>query len=415
MIVQPDNSDGTGRPLEGASVCFVSVAAFGGVWRTYKQAITLAEAGARVFVVGYGHLLPAAFHSGPFIVRDVAGPQDYFTTSRNPVRFLRVMANILYHNPHNRVRAWSHRDNHALVRAVRETRADVVQAVDLPALSCAHRAARSMKDARFIYASHEFWPGFVGNPDMALDSKVAARLLDIERTLIHEAQLVTVVSDAMGRRLAEEYGIPTPLTLLNAPQARVDRARPVNRPVRLVFHGGLSTDRNIEGLVRAMGLLGDRATLDIHGFARTQDPASLRELIDSSGLGDRVTLHGAYDYPSVVELIADYDVGVMANKIVDPNFEIALPNKVFDCMCAGLAVAMGDSPAIRDILAEVPFGIALDADSPISIAAGLAALLDDTDRIMRMKEAAVEAAPRYWWSEQGRKLVAAFEGMLRPE
>lgn len=395
--------------LEGQTVCYVSAFAFGGVYRTLKQARSVADAGARVVFVAHENLMPQQMKDSGF---ECIGVKGSLTASHNRIWLVRVGLNLTFH----RVRNWfvmRYRGG-PLVRAVLSTRADVVQAASLPALEHAYEATRKL-GAKLVYDGSELWTGFLQNPAMSADPEWSAHLLAMKRRLIPSADLVLAVSDPMGERLVERYGIKRPLTILNSPPDRVLAARPVSKPVRLVFHGGLSSDRNIDGLIRAMTHLRGRATLDVHGFSRTVDQSALQELVNELDLQDVVGLYGAYDYERVIELLRDYDIGVMANRIVEENFEIALPNKLFDSMCAGLAVALTGSEAVRPFIESTGCGITLDPSTPETIARDLGALIDDPARIMRMKEASIELAPRYWWPEQGRKLVAAFEDMLRSE
>lgn len=305
---------------------------------------------------------------------------------------------------------WLSEAHPTLIDAVVSSDASIVHAVELSALDVAYEAAQRL-GARLIYSMEELWVGFVNNPDHPASPEAAAGVLERERELIGKADLVTVISEQMGERLIEMYGIDRPLVVFNSPSSRVEASRPVATPVRLVFHGGLSRDRNIDGLIRAVGELREHVTLDIHGSSRTATEDELQRLIDELDLGDVVHLRGRFDYEGVVNLLDAYDIGVMAAKIVDENFDVALPTKVFDCMCAGLAIAMTDSSAMRAILEEVPFGITVDASSPASIVEDLERLVRDPDRIAAMKAAAVEAAPKYWWPEQGRKLVEAIRSL----
>lgn len=479
--------------LNGITICYVSTGAFGGVWRTWKQARTLADAGARVVIVGYEHLMPTGLADSGHEVIEVPRPQppepptmpdppraapdlppapDFpeppeWRNSTNPLRLFRVIENRTVNRwayeqaarPYKRAvsryrqalqqheqdllghqeeldrhaQAFSDyleeeecyrkktanpppyfdwRANPVLVAAVVSTNADVVQAVDLPSLDCGWKASQEL-DARLIYAAHEYWAGFLNNPDYAAEPAEAQGLLALEHRLIGAADLVTVTSDQMAERLVDRYGVTTPLTILNSPPERVESSRPVSQPVRLVYHGGLSNDRNIDGLIRAIALLGDLVTLDIHGFGRTVGEDVLQGLVDELGLGDSVHLHGAFQYADVVDMLSTYDVGVMSAKVIEENFEVTLPNKIFDCMCAGLAVAMYDSSAVRGVLNQVPFGICIDPSSPESIARDLDPLVRNPQRIAKMKATAVGAAQRYWWPEQGRKLLEAIGDMLR--
>lgn len=407
------------RPLTGQTICYVSPADFSGWTRTYREAVAVAEAGARVCFVGWDELMPRAFTDSPFDsvpVTHVEMPS--VRTSRSRSYVMRTLMNRTVNRVLNgrilraRTSLAIRRDRAHLIRAIRATGATIVQAVDLPALEIAEDAARLL-GAKLTYDSHEYWTGFLTNPVWDQAREWGERLLELEAEIIKRVDLVIAVSDPMGSRIADRYGVPQPLTILNSPFTHVESAKPLSDPVRLVFHGGLSSDRNIDGLIRAMVPLVDRATLDIHGFNRTTNRSSLEGLIQELGLEATVKLHGPFEYQEVVDLISDYDVGVMAAKVSEENFEVTIPNKVYDCMCAGLAMAMYDSEGIRSALAEVDYGVTIDSTSPESIARDLSRMLDDPARIARMKATAVEAAPDYCWPAQGRKLVEALSLLVR--
>ncbi|MDZ4169163.1 MAG: glycosyltransferase [Coriobacteriia bacterium] len=397
--------------LAGTTICYVSNADFSGWTRTYRQAISLAEAGAHVVFVGWDHLMPRALTDSPYEVVTVPGPKlpiYYASTSRSDaIRYLlnNTVCRFAHGAWNSALETWRYRSaRRRFINAIRHTGADFVQAVDLPPLSEASEAARRM-GARLIYDSHEYWAGFLKNPVWHAAAGWAEQLLATEGRVITKADLVLAVSDPMGDRISARYGITHPLTILNSPIARVKEVLPTSSPVRLVFHGGLSTDRNIDGLIRAMAHLSGRATLDVHGFNRTTSRGELVELIEELGLTGVVRLHGPFDYWNVIELLREYDVGVMAAKISEENFAVTLPNKVFDYMCAGLAMAMYDSVGVRSILDVVPYGIYLDSTSPETIARDLEPLINDPARIDRLKAAALKASPEYWWPAQGRRLV----------
>lgn len=410
-------SEAPSGSLSGITICYVSTEAYGGVWRTYKQAQSLAEAGAHVVVAGFEGMIPEPLRREPFEIVEVRGPGRLSGIVRHPWLFLSAAGAYV----RNRILGAEWRSEHPpasqrlrhrlLSDSVARVRADVVQAIDLVSLECAHTAARE-SGARLIYASNELWSEFVRNPDTGISAGIGQCLLAAERELIADADLVIAVSDPMAQKMALQYDIETPLVLLNAPPNKVDAVRPVSSPVRLVFHGGLSNDRNLDALIRAMRQLSDIATLQIHGGSRTTTIEELRQLTEDLGLSSAVKFHGPFDYEQVVDTVAQYDVGVMAAQVHEGNADIALPNKIFDCMCAGLAVAMTGSMAVGTLLDAVSFGITLDPSSPETIARDLRALLVDPERILAMKRAAVEAAPRYWWPVQGERLVEAIRTML---
>lgn len=393
--------------LLGKRIVYVSVGAFAGIWRTIKQAHSASAAGAEVSFAGYESLIPEPIVRSGKSIHAVRGLK--YTTSRQPLRVLRIVSNVLLHHPRN---LWVEKTSQRLfAEAVSPLCPDLVQAVDLPSLDVAARIARAT-GAKLVFDSSEYWQGFVGNPDVAMGSAALTVLLESETRNISACDAVFATSDEMAEQLSLDYGIARPVTIYNSPPGRVAVSRPVNSPLRLVFHGGLSRDRNLEGLIRAVKLLEGRVTLDIHGYERTQDAAALRDLIVEMELTDSVTLHGPFDYPDLVPMLAGYDVGVLTHQMADENFRYTLPNKVFDCMCAGLAVAMSDSPPMRSLVEGEGFGIVLDSATPQSIAAGLRELVDDPDRVAVMKEAAVAASARYWWPAQGEKVVEVYARIL---
>jgi len=298
-----------------------------------------------------------------------------------------------------------------LARVVVSTRADIVQSVDLPALRCASLAAGRMRSI-LAFDSHEMWTGFLDNPELGMRPFDRFSLLRMERKYAPLADVVFVVSDEMGRRMAEHYRLKSVLTVFNSPPGHAVRSRPTGSPVRLVFHGSLAATKNVEGLILAMTHLKGKATLDVHGAALTVLEEHLRDLIRDNDLVETVRIHGSFGYADVLSLLSSYDVGVYAAKRIEENFAISLPNKLFDCICAGLAVAMSDLPAICDVIQESGCGVCLDPSSPETIADGLDRLVDDPAAIDRMKARALAAAPVYEWNAQAEKIVDVFQELL---
>ncbi len=459
------------KPLEDRRICFVSTAEFGGVWRTWKQANTVVEAGGTAVIVGYDDLLPDALRDSRFEV--VAVPRSprplvpamptldlttvghipelepsHWLSSSSRSRVIRALVNrsvnyLRYRYTANRnarrharettayrkrllaaqsqlavetaewevekfqIEALTHFEwqlHSHLIQAIINAAPDTVQAVDLPALDTAWKASRTLK-VPLIYAAHEFWAGFVNNPDLAMSQELGARLLEIERIRIQDAAAVSVPSDLMGYRLREAYGIDTTFTLLNSPMSKVSQAQLPASPLRLVFHGGLSADRCVDTLIRAVGILGDAVTLAVHGYSRTASLSDLEEIAEEVDAQDRVKLWGAFDYKSVVELLKDYDVCVLPGRVLDENFNVTLPNKLLDAMCAGLAAVSFDAASARALFDIVPYGLIVDTSSPESLAVEIKRLVDSPETVARMKRTAVESAPEFWWPTQSAVLI----------
>lgn len=400
----PKNQMGS---LSGKTICYVSTDAFSGVTRTMKQARTVSDAGVQVCFVGYDEYLPDSVRDSGFRVVSVPFGVVPRSTSRIPAvskaydATIRRARNLL-----RRVLA-----PYGLVRAIVSTGADVVQSVDLPALRCSSLAADRLH-AVLSFDSHEMWTGFLDNPELKVTGLDRRRLLHMEKRYAPRANVVFVVSDEMGRRMSHRYRLRSTITVLNSPPGYVTSSSQTKAPVRLVFHGSLSATKNVEGLLRAMSRLKGKATLDIHGAGLTLGEDYLARLVRENDLEGVVTIHGKFCYQDVLTMLAPYDVGVYAAKMIEDNFAISLPNKLFDCICAGLAVAASDFPAIRELLEGCGCGVCLDPTSTDTIASGLSALVDDPERIDAMKKHSLDLAPRIAWEVQGQRIVECFVSLL---
>jgi glycosyltransferase involved in cell wall biosynthesis len=72
------------------------------------------------------------------------------------------------------------------------------------------------------------------------------------------------------------------------------------------------------------------------------------------------------------------DVGLwtlLAN--VGLNFKLALPNKVFEYLAAGVPLLAADLPEVRALVADYGVGACFDPDDPRSIAAGIERFVAD--------------------------------------
>ncbi len=394
-------------PLAGVTICYVSTEAFSGVTRTMKQARSMREAGARVVFAGYDGLLPDDIrHSGFEVVvvpyRVLPDPD----TDASPLRlaYRRFVRKA-------RVAVRRLRARRRLVGAVVATGADIVQSVDLPALSTASQAASAL-GARLAFDSHEMWYGFLENPELGLPGWRRWLLLRMERRHAPRADVVFVVSDEMGRRMSRRYPLKSVMTVFNSPPGYAESFEPTGSPVRLVFHGSLAKTKNVEDLILAMVQLKGSATLDVHGAAYTVTEEYLENLIRSNGLEGVVRLRGAFRYDDVLSMLQGYDVEVYCARMIEENFAISMPNKVFDAICAGLAVAASDFPAIKELLDGSGCGVVIDPASPESVARSLRTLIDDPQAIDSMKAASVAFAPSCCWKAQGEEIVRCFTSLI---
>ena len=380
--------------------------------RARKQAATLANAGARVILMGVGSDVP----------RD-AGIVGHDVRLWAPARLreprlgkesvwwpVRVAVNLTYgkylaRRFRNR---WSPicGNESLMVAAAIEAGIDVVHAYNAQALPIAMRIKECL-GARVVYDVRDL------QADVDYHSQaVQDKLSRIESGSIHSADAVITVSDPLAEVLEHRHGPARPIVIWNGPAVVANEAVAVHKPVRILFQGAFTRNRYLAGLVKAMTLLRGRATLDLQGFGSLE--RDLRTQVDLLGLNETVRFLPATQPLCVVPDAVDHDVGVICYQGSTLNLQVAVPNKLMDYLGAGLAVAASDLPGHRSVLDGTGAGVFIDPATPETIADGLSQLIDNPERISSMKRAALELAKKYEWSVQAEKLVEVYESILIP-
>jgi glycosyltransferase involved in cell wall biosynthesis len=228
-----------------------------------------------------------------------------------------------------------------IARAAARLRPDVVHAHDVAMLPSGWLAAR-MTRARLVYDTHEFARG------VAYRTRAFAWLVRVvERLVVPRADAVITVSDGIARRLAQIYRLQRPAVVVRntadtaggsaGPGLRAELGLSADTP--LVLHQGApAANRGCMTLVHALERL-DRAQLVFLGEG---EPGFMREL--RSGANGRVHFVPARPPEQLLAATAEADVGVTLLEDVCENHRLALPNKVFEYVAAGVPVVASDLP-----------------------------------------------------------------------
>jgi glycosyltransferase involved in cell wall biosynthesis len=167
-----------------------------------------------------------------------------------------------------------------------------------------------------------------------------------------------------------EFGLD-PIIVLNAPskinynkkQKKTEQFR-----IRLVHHGPAIPARTSDLMIKAIALSDSRYELSL--MLTNPENKYVRYL---KNLAFRIA-RGRVSFPppvppfDIVHEIAQYDVGFYPLPPKNYNQSIALPNKLFEFMSAGLAICIGPSPSMTEIVREYHCGVVAPSFDPDDIA-----------------------------------------------
>jgi glycosyltransferase involved in cell wall biosynthesis len=289
--------------------------------------------------------------------------------------------------------------------AIARLRPDVVHAHDA-AMLLPGGFGSWLTGAQLVYDSHELATS-VPYRERAWAWFVRA----IERLVVPRAVAVITVSDGIAARLRALYRLPVTPTVVRNVSALKPRgggglraALGIDAQTPLVLHQGApAPDRGCEVLVAAVAEL-----QDVHlAFLGDPEPGygtQLRQLIDSHGITDRVALLPSVPLDQLLAWTSEADVGVTLLQDTCENHRLALPNKLFEYIAAGVPVLASALPETERLIGDYGVGWTSAPDDPEQLAATLRRALAVRGDAALRERIATAADELRWPREQARLL-----------
>jgi glycosyltransferase involved in cell wall biosynthesis len=300
------------------------------------------------------------------------------------------------------------------VAKIRRFPATLYHANDLDTLPAAVILSR-LNNAPLLYDAHElFSDQFHGT-----SRQFSAILFGLERWLIRFAHKVVTINHSIAETLATWHKVPLPSVVMNCPFAvKVVQPRPDSlggsstRTARLVYQGIFMRDRGLEELIRSAAWY-ESAHLYLRGYGALE--GTLRALVKAEHLQNRVHFLPPVAADQLVEGLAGFDVGLIPYRATSLNNRLCLPNKIFEYLQAGLALAVSALPEMERVVRETGAGEVFDPEQPRDIARAVNAMTGDANRLAELKGRARAASQRYTWEAQGApQLLACYRELAGP-
>jgi glycosyltransferase involved in cell wall biosynthesis len=443
MGSKPVLTAGSVMPQEQPAICILALSAIADDPRVRRQAEAFHRAGWNVTAVG----LPGARSPDPewriLTGEDLLTPRgeavgcSTTTTARLRMRFrpksLQSIGRFVRRLPRvlvsGRVRYalrllavrvrpavaqeiyWSFSENiRCIYRCAEQVDAGLWLANDWTMLPLAARLARQ-KGGVYGYDTHEFAAEEYGdNRKWRLWHR--PMVCALERQFIKGAAVVSAVSTGIAERLTKTYRLSGASTVIrNTPHFEPVPFRPTAPSrIRVLYHGIVTPGRGLEVTIDSVADWRSEFDLTIRGPSDRDYLTALRRRISECGLINRVSLAPPVPMTELVREAAAYDVGFFALPGSSRHNQLALPNKFFEYIMAGLALCLTDLPEMTRLVHHYDLGVTFHSVDTDNIAAAINSLKPAS--IDRYKRNSLEAAGELCWERESERLVGAYGALL---
>ena len=307
---------------------------------------------------------------------------------------------------------------------------DLVWANDYSTLHPGRRIARE-RDAKLVYDSCELWLETVNQffPTTAPLPKALAFRTIIglcraignreEPRMVEDADLLITANESYADVLRKRLRRDDVTVVLNCPELvelqssdRIRREVGLSAADRIVLYQGMmNAGRGLPELIMSARRFPDDVRLVLLGHGTLE--SSLRRAVDDAGLETRVFMPGLVPQAELHEWTASADLGVLILQPFNLSKRLALANKIFEYMAAGIPILTTDLPENRRIIDQCECGWLVADAKPTVVAEQVSRILEDPQEMRRRGANGrrwFEA--RYNWENESKRLLARLEGLL---
>lgn len=240
---------------------------------------------------------------------------------------------------------------------------DIIYANDLDTLLPAYLVSKLRRKV-LIYDTHEY---FTGVPELVKRPRIRAIWKSIESYIFPKLKYVFTVNKSIADLYASEYKVE-PLVMRNIPIAeevqlisnRMELGLPENKYLIILQGNGINIDRGAEEAVEMMKYLDDSALI----IVGSGDVIPILEnTVNQEKLQDKVLFFSRRPYKELAQFTLNCDLGLSLDKPTNINYQLSLPNKLFDYIRAEIPVLASNLVEVSNVVNKFEVGeIALNCE-----------------------------------------------------
>jgi hypothetical protein len=258
---------------------------------------------------------------------------------------------------------WGKYDFSQVFKIVGKEKFDVIIANDANTLPLAFKLKG---DAKIVFDAHEYAPlEFEDSLYWRWFFKPLANYI-CQKYIKHVDAMITV-GEIIAKEYEKNFNV-APIVITNASGYKSD-LKPVfseGEKIRIIHNGSTFPSRKIEVMIEVMKYLDDK--YELYLMLLKNDIKYLSKLKNLSVKMKNVFFLEPVSNDKVIEEINKYDVGLHILAPTNFNNASALPNKFFEFIQARLAIVIGPSPEMANILKRYNLGLVSEDFTPLKIA-----------------------------------------------
>lgn len=293
---------------------------------------------------------------------------------------------------------------------LRSVNAHIYHAHDFPALL--HIAIAGIWKRPIVYDSHEL---FFDQWYPYESPRIYRNLRSWEKFLAKRANAILTVGEMVADRLSKTLNVKRPTTIFNAVDLRTLEPPTVTYQTgkhRTVVHSGaLHYGRHLPELIDSLLYLPEDIVIVLMGDGLLK--ASLQLQAKELGMEDRVIFVPPVLPDSIAPTLSQADIGAVLITNQSIHYDYSMPNKLFECIAAGLPLIVSHCKEIADLTRKYDLGIVCDPMQPKEIASGILKLLEPNN-LLRYKHNVCAARDSCLnWETEEKKLIGIYRHLLK--
>lgn len=288
-------------------------------------------------------------------------------------------------------------------------KADVYHAVDLDVLSGAYWAARKTA-GKLIYEARELYTEL---EPLGGRNSLKAIWRGVEQRLIGKADRVITINESIAKELCSRYGIQKPAIIRNVARTPGDL-----KPVDIRSKFGISENRHVilyqgvlrkgQGLSYQLEILKvlENAVMVFLGTGPIEE--ELRSVANKLAVENKVVFAGRVSPEEVMNYTASADAGILLMEDAALNNRLALPQKLFQYLSAGIPQIVSPMPEISGFVTSENTGITIPLGDSQTAAELISGLFEDKNHYEKIRNNCKISAGENNWEKESQKLIGIY-------